>query len=119
MELEYIPATVEWALKKLALTKYKDQPAGALAGAPKVVFLDEPTAGMDPGTRRFLWDCVLDLVKNNHAVVLTSHSMEECEVLCSKLAIMVNGNFQCLGSPTHIKQKFGRGYTVSLLFRNE
>ena len=81
----------------------------AIIGAPKVVFLDEPTAGMDPGTRRFLWDCVLDLVKNNHAVVLTSHSMEECEVLCSKLAIMVNGMFRCIGSPQHLKNRFGEG----------
>jgi len=53
--------------------------------------------GMDPRARRFLWDCIIRLVKEGHAVVLTSHSMEECEVLCNRLAIMVNGTFQCLG----------------------
>ena len=88
-------------------------------GAPKVVFLDEPTAGMDPGTRRFLWDCVLDLVKNNHSVVMTSHSMEECEVLCSRLAIMVNGQFQCIGPPQHLKNRFGEGYTLTIRVADE
>ena len=115
-------------MKKLALIKYQDQPVGelsggnkrklcvaiALIGAPTVVFLDEPTAGMDPGTRRFLWDCVLDLKRMNHAVVLTSHSMEECEVLCSRLAIMVAGRFECIGPAQHLKNKYGKGYTLTI-----
>ena len=83
------------------------------------MFLDEPTAGMDPGTRRFLWNCVLDLVQKKHAVVLTSHSMEECEVLCSRLAIMVNGSFRCIGSPQHLKNRFGEGYTLIIRVADE
>ncbi|KAI6072304.1 ATP-binding cassette sub-family A member 7 [Aix galericulata] len=73
---------------------------------------DEPTTGMDPGARRFLWDCILSLVKEGRSVVLTSHSMEECEALCTRMAIMVNGRFRCLGSVQHLKNRFGDGYTV-------
>lgn len=54
-------------------------------------------AGMDPKARRFLWNSIRKITKEGHAVVLTSHSMEECEVLCNRLAIMVNGAFKCLG----------------------
>lgn len=130
---ESIDQAVDWSIRKLSLEKLRHQPAGtfsggnkrklcvaiAIIGAPKVVFLDEPTAGMDPGARRFLWDCVLDLIKENHAVILTSHSMEECEVLCSKLAIMVNGKFQCIGSPQHLKNKFGKGYILAIKVADE
>ena len=95
-------------------------------GDPELILMDEPTSGMDALTKRLVWAQIQNKIYNSHhttkqkvSIILTSHSMEECEVLCSRLAIMVDGNFQCLGSPTHIKQKFGRGYTVSLLFRNE
>ena len=46
---------------------------------------DEPTSGMDPGARRFLWNSILEMIKGGQSVVLTSHSMEECEALCSRL----------------------------------
>jgi len=78
------------------------------------VFLDEPTTGMDPKARRFLWDSILKITKEGRAVVLTSHSMEECEVLCNRLAIMVNGTFKCLGTPQHLKNKYGEGYHVTI-----
>ena len=52
---------------------------------------------MDPKARRFLWDSIIKITKEGRAVVLTSHSMEECEVLCNRLAIMVNGTFKCMG----------------------
>ena len=48
-------------------------------------FQDEPTSGMDPGARRFLWNSILEMIKGGQSVVLTSHSMEECEALCSRL----------------------------------
>ena len=61
---------------------------------------------MDPHSRRFLWDCLLSIVsEGQRSVILTSHSMEECEVLCGRLAIMVNGRFKCLGSAQHLKVK--------------
>ncbi|PWA27102.1 hypothetical protein CCH79_00011695 [Gambusia affinis] len=73
---------------------------------------DEPTTGMDPKARRFLWDCILSVIKEGRSVILTSHSMEECEALCTRMAIMVNGRFKCLGSIQHLKSRFGDGYTV-------
>ncbi|XP_021369630.1 ATP-binding cassette sub-family A member 2-like isoform X2 [Mizuhopecten yessoensis] len=119
---------VEWALKKLGLTQYADKTSGtysggnkrklstaiALIGHPPVIFMDEPTTGMDPHSRRFLWDLILSLVRDGRSVILTSHSMEECEVLCSRMAIMVNGQFKCLGSAQHLKNRYGDGYTFSI-----
>ena len=61
---------------------------------------------MDPGARRFLWNCILEMVRGGQCVVLTSHSMEECEALCTRLGIMVNGSFQCLGSAQHLKNRY-------------
>lgn len=52
--------------------------------------------------------------EEGRAVILTSHSMEECENLCTRLAIMVNGEFQCLGSVQHLKNKFSKGYTLTI-----
>ncbi|XP_060072042.1 uncharacterized protein LOC132551915 [Ylistrum balloti] len=86
----------------------------ALLGDPQVVFLDEPTTGMDPVAKRLVWNCLMTCVKNQQAVVLTSHSMEECDAMCTRLAIMVNGEFRCLGSPQVLKNKYGDGYTVTL-----
>ncbi|VDP94884.1 unnamed protein product [Echinostoma caproni] len=63
--------------------------AVALLGQPKVIFLDEPTSGMDPIGKRFLWDQINDLLHNGKSIVLTSHSMEECEALCHRLGIML------------------------------
>ncbi len=68
-------------------------------------FQDEPTTGMDPKARRFLWNCINDVKKDGRSVILTSHSMEECEALCSRIAIMVNGHFKCLGSVQHLKNR--------------
>ncbi|KAM7427451.1 hypothetical protein ABFA07_021424 [Porites harrisoni] len=84
----------------------------ALVGNPPIIFLDEPTTGMDPVARRFLWDTLTGVLKDGRSIVLTSHSMEECEALCTRLAIMVNGHFKCLGSTQHLKSRFGRGYTL-------
>ena len=61
---------------------------------------------MDPGARRFLWNCVLEMVRGGQSVVLTSHSMEECEALCTRLAIMVNGSFKCHGYYMHTRYFF-------------
>ncbi|CAN7974909.1 unnamed protein product [Ixodes persulcatus] len=118
---------IEWTLQKLGLTSYADRVVGtysggnkrklstaiALLGGPPVIYLDEPTTGMDPYTRRFLWDLIQDLVRGGRSVILTSHSMEECEALCTRLAIMVNGHFKCLGSIQHLKNRFGEGYCIT------
>ena len=80
----------------------------------KVVLLDEPTNGMDPEMRRRVWDNILGLIGEERSVLLTSHSMAECDVLCSRLAIMVDGQFTCLGTTQHLKHRFGGGYTLQI-----
>uniref|UniRef100_A0A8C2RYR2 ATP binding cassette subfamily A member 7 n=1 Tax=Capra hircus TaxID=9925 RepID=A0A8C2RYR2_CAPHI len=123
-----VAQTASYGLARLGLPQYADQPAGtysggnkrklatavALVGDPALVFLDEPTTGMDPAARRFLWNSLLAVVREGRSVVLTSHSMEECEALCTRLAIMVNGRFRCLGSAQHLKGRFGGGHTLTL-----
>ncbi|XP_069042006.1 phospholipid-transporting ATPase ABCA1 isoform X2 [Lepisosteus oculatus] len=125
---EIVAKVAQWGVAKLGLTQYAERPAGgysggnkrklstaiSLIGAPPVVFLDEPTTGMDPKARRFLWNCILSVIKEGRSVILTSHSMEECEALCTRMAIMVNGRFRCLGSIQHLKNRFGDGYTIVL-----
>ncbi|XP_070316352.1 ATP-binding cassette sub-family A member 17-like isoform X2 [Odocoileus virginianus] len=91
----------------------------ALLGEPVVIFLDEPSTGMDPVARRLLWGTVARARKSGKAIIITSHSMEECEALCTRLAIMVQGQFKCLGSPQHLKSKFGSGYSLRAKIRSD
>uniref|UniRef100_A0A8C0UZD2 ATP binding cassette subfamily A member 13 n=1 Tax=Cyanistes caeruleus TaxID=156563 RepID=A0A8C0UZD2_CYACU len=100
-------------------TKRKLSTAVALVGKPQILLLDEPSSGMDPCSKRYFWKAVLKEVQDGCAAVLTSHSMEECEALCTRLAIMVNGVFKCLGSPQHIKNRFGDGYSVKVWLSKE
>uniref|UniRef100_A0A8C3NLH8 Uncharacterized protein n=1 Tax=Geospiza parvula TaxID=87175 RepID=A0A8C3NLH8_GEOPR len=95
-------------------TNRKLSTALALIGNPSILLLDEPSSGMDPNAKRHLWKIISEEVQNKCSVILTSHSMEECEALCTRLAIMVNGSFQCIGSLQHIKSRFGRGFTVKM-----
>ncbi|XP_054620921.1 retinal-specific phospholipid-transporting ATPase ABCA4a isoform X3 [Dunckerocampus dactyliophorus] len=126
-----ISRVAEWAIRKLGLCEYAGQSAGtysggnrrklstaiAMIGCPALVLLDEPTTGMDPLSRRFLWSSIVSVIQGRRAVVLTSHSMEECEALCTRLAIMVNGSFKCLGTIQQLKYKFGDGYVVTMKIR--
>lgn len=94
--------------------KRKLSTALALIGDPSLIFLDEPTTGMDPGAKRQLWNIINHTRNSGRSVVMTSHSMEECEALCTKLAIMVNGEFKCLGSTQHLKNKFSKGFILTV-----
>ncbi|CAD6188568.1 unnamed protein product [Caenorhabditis auriculariae] len=84
----------------------------ALVGLPEVLLLDEPTTGVDPKARRIIWNILNQVRELGVALVLTSHSMDECEALCTELAIMVSGRFRCFGSCQHIKSRYGAGYTL-------
>uniref|UniRef100_A0A3Q2ZB20 ATP-binding cassette, sub-family A (ABC1), member 4a n=1 Tax=Kryptolebias marmoratus TaxID=37003 RepID=A0A3Q2ZB20_KRYMA len=124
-----ISRVAEWAIQELGLSEYAGRSAGtysggnrrklstaiSMIGCPALVLLDEPTTGMDPLSRRFLWNSIMSVIQDNRAVVLTSH-MEECEALCTRLAIMVNGSFKCLGTIQHLKY-FGDGYVVTMKIR--
>ncbi|KAL0893030.1 hypothetical protein ABMA27_014684 [Loxostege sticticalis] len=93
-------------------TRRKISTAVALLGDSPLVFLDEPTTGMDPASKRLVWSCISEGVAAGRSIVLTSHSMEECEALCSRLTVMVNGKLYCLGPLQHLKSKFSQGYTL-------
>jgi len=100
--------------------KRKLSVACATIGNPEIVFLDEPSTGMDPVSRRELWKVISAMVvgdiNSNYtcSVILTTHSMEECEALCPRIAIMAEGNLKCIGSAQHLKNRFGQGYQVEL-----
>ncbi|CAE7783936.1 ABCA1 [Symbiodinium microadriaticum] len=114
-------------IQQVGLARYADKPCGsysggnkrklslavALVGNPKVLFLDEPSSGMDPESRRHMWE-VIAQVSADRFVVMTTHSMEECEAICTRVGIMVSGRLQCLGSCHHLKERFGAGYQVDV-----
>uniref|UniRef100_A0ACD5X2C7 Uncharacterized protein n=1 Tax=Avena sativa TaxID=4498 RepID=A0ACD5X2C7_AVESA len=87
----------------------------ALIGDPKLVFLDEPTTGMDPITRRHVWD-IIEEAKKGRAIVLTTHSMEEADILSDRIAIMAKGKLRCIGTSIRLKSKFGTGYIANVNF---
>ncbi|GLD99400.1 hypothetical protein PINS_up008119 [Pythium insidiosum] len=82
-----------------------------MMGDPALLFLDEPSTGMDPFSRRFMWDIILEVSVQSRqsTIILTTHSMEECEALCNRAGIMVGGRLRCLGAIPHLKARFGDG----------
>lgn len=68
---------------------------------------------MDPVSRRFMWS-VIESISDGRSVILTTHSMEECEALCSRIGIMAGGALQCLGTIQHLKSRFGNGYGMEI-----
>lgn len=85
--------------------------ASALVNEPRVLFLDEPTTGLDPQARRHLWDLIKSIKKRGITVVLTSHYMEEAQLLCDRLAIMDSGKIIAMDSPKKmIKDLLDRGF---------
>ncbi|KAM0864977.1 hypothetical protein ACQ4PT_043551 [Festuca glaucescens] len=85
----------------------------SLIGDPKVVYMDEPSTWLDPASRNNLWNIVKE-AKRNCAIVLTTHSMEEAEVLCDRLGIFVDGEFQCIGNPKELKERYGGAYIFTV-----
>ncbi|CAH0723431.1 unnamed protein product, partial [Brenthis ino] len=94
--------------------KRKLSTAVAMLGRTRLMFVDEPTTGVDPAAKRQVWRAVRAARRAGRALVLTSHSMEECEALCSRLTVMVNGRFQCIGTPQHLKNKYSQGFTLTI-----
>ncbi|XP_071448970.1 cholesterol transporter ABCA5-like [Hetaerina americana] len=98
-------------------TRRKLSYAMAMVGGPKVVLMDEPSTGMDPRSKRFLWDTILASFQGTRGAILTTHSMEEADALCSRVGIMVQGELRCLGSTQHLKNLYGAGYTLEMKVR--
>ncbi|KAJ3393432.1 hypothetical protein HDU84_001922 [Entophlyctis sp. JEL0112] len=83
----------------------------ALVGNPKVVFLDEPTTGLDPEVRRLIWN-IIQTSKEGKLIVLTTHSMEEAEALCNRIGIMAKGTLRCIGNSLRLKNLYGSGFRL-------
>ncbi|CAD6251450.1 unnamed protein product [Miscanthus lutarioriparius] len=78
----------------------------SLIGDPKVVYMDEPSSGLDPASRKNLWKAVKS-AKQDRTIILTTHSMEEADVLCDRIGIIANGSLQCIGSSKELKDRYG------------
>ncbi|MEW6448190.1 MAG: ATP-binding cassette domain-containing protein [Bacillota bacterium] len=88
--------------------------ARALMHKPNVLFLDEPTVGLDPQTRRRLWDLIRQMNRDGVTVLLTTHYIEEAEALCHRVGIMDRGKLIALGAPAELKERVGRYVVESL-----
>jgi len=119
-------------LTELGLTFAADRPSASLSGGmkrrvsvgialvgnPKVVFLDEPTTGLDPASRRHLWT-ILERARTGRAIILTTHSMDEAEVLSNRIGIMALGSLRCIGTPQHLKNSVGNLFHLKINFAQE
>ena len=90
--------------------------ARAMMHDPQVLFLDEPSAGLDPQTRLLLWDIVRDYNRQGKTIVITTHYMDEADELCDRLAIIDHGRIIAQGSPQELKSSIPGGYLIRLKF---
>jgi len=88
--------------------------AAALIGSPKIIILDEPTTGLDPDTRRQLWGIIEKEKAPDRLILLTTHSMEEADTLCSTIAIMVHGKLRVVAGQQYLKSQYGTGFKLEL-----
>jgi ABC-2 type transport system ATP-binding protein len=93
--------------------------ARALMHDPAILFLDEPTTGLDPQSRRMMWDLLTELNQKGLTVLLTTHYMEEADQLCGRAAIIDHGKLLALDSPAQLKRSVPGGYLVQLQVRGE
>jgi ABC-2 type transport system ATP-binding protein len=91
--------------------------ARAMMHDPEVLFLDEPSAGLDPQTRLLLWEIVREYHARGRTVLLTTHNMEEADALCRRVAIVDHGKVIALGSPAELKRSIPGGYVIHLEVR--
>uniref|UniRef100_A0A915ME39 ABC transporter domain-containing protein n=1 Tax=Meloidogyne javanica TaxID=6303 RepID=A0A915ME39_MELJA len=90
----------------------------ALLTRSSLIMLDEPTAGIDPSTRRQIWNLLQAIRQQGIAILLTSHSMEECEELCSRIAFLNKGLMIGIGSSQHLKSRFGGSFLLAITISN-
>ena len=117
---DLLKRNVDYVLEKVGLAEDANRKAGKYSGGmkrrvsiamalvqdPKIVFLDEPTVGMDPQSRRAIWDFIVELKDKNKTILLTTHYMEEAEQLCDEVGIIDHGSLIELGSPENLKSKY-------------
>ena len=127
-----ISATVGHLVKSCGLEKRRDVVVGnlscgdrrklsvaiSLVGSPSVVFLDEPTVGMDPIARHALWATIRSAAARS-SIVFTSHYLEEVEELAHRISVMVGGVMKCIGTRQALREKYGSGFEISLRLGDE
>ena len=127
---QLLDSLIKALISEMSLEEYTNKEAGKLSGgnkrklsvaisllcSPQIILLDEPSNGMDPESRRFMWSIIHKTSKKgkNSSIVMTTHSMDEAEALCKRMGIMVNGEFVCLGKASQIKDKYGYGYEINI-----
>jgi ABC-2 type transport system ATP-binding protein len=93
--------------------------ARAMMHDPQVLFLDEPSAGLDPQTRILLWEIIREYHQAGRTVLLTTHNMEEADALCARLAIVDHGHVIAVGTPGALKATIPGGFVLRLRFGNQ
>jgi ABC-2 type transport system ATP-binding protein len=125
-------ARIEELLKFVGLWEKRDSPVEHLSGGmrrrlliarglmhrPRVVFMDEPTVGLDPQARRLIWGLIEDLKRSGITILLTTHYIEEADELCNRVAIMRQGKIMTIGAPADLKAVSGR-YVLECLGRHD
>ncbi len=101
-----------WVKKLSGGQKQRLAVATAIIGDPELLFLDEPTTGLDPASRRELWDIIRSFRRRNKTVLLTTHYMEEAERLCDRVAIFDQGQVIALGTPAELIASLGAEHVV-------
>src|SRR6266849_7967334 len=123
-------ARADSLLEKFKLTDRADQMVRGFSGGmmqrlsiarsmmhdPQVLFLDEPSAGLDPQTRLLLWEIIREYNQSGKTILLTTHNMEEADALCHRLAIIDHGRNIALGTPTELKASVPGGFLLRLRF---
>jgi len=83
-------------------------------GNPNVILMDEPSTGMDPVSRRHVWSLIQRL-KLDKSIIMTTHAMEEAELLSDKIIVLDHGEIKCVGTPLQLKNMIGKGYRVQMI----
>jgi ABC-2 type transport system ATP-binding protein len=93
--------------------------ACSLAGDPELLFLDEPTVGLDPQSRRQLWDVLRDFQSGGRTILLSTHYMDEAERLCDRIAVIDHGKVIALGSPAELIARLGHEHLIEFALKEE
>ena len=129
VKYDYMLQIINTVIYEMKLEEFIKKLAGLLSGgnkrklavaismlcSPPIILLDEPSKGMDPESKRFMWSIIHKLTKSKKSsIIMTTNNMDEAETLCKRMGIMVNGEFACLGKSNEIKNKYGYGYELNI-----
>ncbi len=119
----------KYGLNKYLNTKYENLSGGnkrklcfaiSIMNKPKILLLDEPSTGVDPESRRIMWKNILELnLTHKYNMILSTHSMEEAEVLCDTVSWLKEGKFKCIGNSEELKIKYSAGYVLQLKIKKD